>query len=100
MPCHDLRFEKRWSDPTVLALVIFAINDSVNSETGFRPFELKYGSTDATYCRLPETLDASQLTSAWLRNLNTELANIRAASKKYQDKLVVARTLSNPPPTQ
>jgi hypothetical protein len=98
--CHDLRFEKRWSDPTVLALVIFAINDSVNSETGFRPFELKYGTSDGTYCRLPETLDPAQLTSAWLRNLNTDLAHVRAASKKHQNALVAERTAANPPPSQ
>jgi hypothetical protein len=80
--------------------VVFAINDSINSETGFRPFELKYGSADGTYCRLPETLDSVELTSAWLRNLNTDLAHVRAASKKHQDTLALERTAANPPSTQ
>eukprot|EP01041_Mallomonas_annulata_P005421 gene5421-10856_t len=40
---HDERLEKRWSYPTVLPLVLFAINDKVNSETGVRPFDAKFG---------------------------------------------------------
>jgi len=31
---HILRIPKKWSDPTILSLVLFAINDAVNSETG------------------------------------------------------------------
>jgi len=88
--------ERRF-DPTVSALVVFAINDSINSEKGFRTFELKYGSADGTYCRLPETLDSVELTSAWLRNLNTDLAHVRAASKRHQDTLALERAAANPP---
>ena len=29
---HDLRVPKKWSDPTILSLVLFAVNDGVNSE--------------------------------------------------------------------
>ena len=28
---HDLRIPKNWSDPTILSLVLFSINDAVNS---------------------------------------------------------------------
>ena len=31
---HDLRVPKKWSDPTILSLVLFAINDGVNPECG------------------------------------------------------------------
>ena len=30
---NDLRIPKKWSDPTSLSLVLFAINDGVDSET-------------------------------------------------------------------
>ena len=45
-------------------------------------------------------MDPAQLTSAWLRNLNTDLAHVRAASKKHQNALVAERTAANPPPSQ
>ena len=36
---HDLRVPKKWSDPTILSLVLFAINDGINSETRVRPLD-------------------------------------------------------------
>ena len=32
--CHDEGLQSKWSDPCVLALILFVINDEVNSETG------------------------------------------------------------------
>jgi len=95
--CHDKRLEKRWSDPTILALILFTINDEVNSETGIRPLDAKFGSEDGTYFKLPDTGTLPEITSAWLRNLNTDLSVIRQISKSYQAELVQERTSSNPP---
>ena len=41
---HDERLVNRWSDPTVLCLVTFALNDAIISETGVQPFDAKFGS--------------------------------------------------------
>jgi len=97
--CHDKRLEKRWSDPTVLALILFTINDEVNSETGIRPLDAKFGSEDGTYFKLPEQGTAPEITSAWLRNLNTDLSTIRQISRRHQEDLVRERTALNPPLT-
>ena len=37
---RDLRIVDRWSDPIILCLVLFVINDQVNFETGVRPLAL------------------------------------------------------------
>ena len=47
----DLRMERRCSHPTVLALIIFTINDAINSETEVRPLDVKLYSEDGTYCK-------------------------------------------------
>ena len=41
---HDERLVNRWSDPTIICLVTFALNDAINSETGVQPFDAKFGS--------------------------------------------------------
>jgi len=95
--CHDKRLERRWSDPTVLALILFTINDEVNSETGIRPLDAKFGSEDGTYFKLPETGTFPEIASTWFRNLNTDLSVIRQISKSYQVELIRERTACNPP---
>ena len=97
--CHDLRLERRWSEPTVLPLILFSVNDQINSETGVRPFDAKFGSEDGTYCRLPDSTDAKHISSSWLRNINTDLLNIRRVSKSVQEALIKERTAQNPPQT-
>jgi hypothetical protein len=37
-------------------MVEFILNDSRSSETGYKPFELKFGTDAATYFRLPEQI--------------------------------------------
>jgi hypothetical protein len=53
-PGHDLRVKERWSDPIILCLVFFVINDQINSETGVRPLNAMFGSADWPYLRLPK----------------------------------------------
>ncbi len=44
----------RWSDPIILCLVFFVINDQINSETGVRPLDAMLSSADWLYPRLPK----------------------------------------------
>ena len=97
---HDLRVPKKWSDPTILSLVLFAVNDGVNSETGVRPLDAMFGSDDSPYLRLPDSVDPSSITSAWVRGLDEDLRHIRAKSSAFQDELVKARTQDTPDETQ
>ena len=90
-----VRVPKKWSDPTILSLVLFAINDGVNSETGVRPLDAMFGSEDSPYFRLPDSTDPSSITSAWVRGLDEDLRHIRAKSLSYstQPTDVVTRFL-------
>ena len=93
---HDLRVPKKWSDPTILSLVLFAINDGINSETGVRPLDAMFGSADSPYFRLPDSVDPATITSAWVRGLDEDLRHIRARSLEFQRKLIAERTEDTP----
>jgi len=93
---HDLRVPKKWSDPTILSLVLFAINDGINSETGVRPLDAMFGSADSPYFWLPDSVDPATITSAWVRGLDEDLRHIRAKSLEFQRKLIAERTEDTP----
>ena len=97
---YDTRMIKRWSDPIILCMVFFVINDTVNSETGFRPFDLKFGSDDGPYLRLPEGDLPENITNAWLKDLNEDLRHVRSVSMKHQAAIVAERTAATPPEKQ
>ena len=64
----DERIHNNWSDDTVLPLINFMLCSYPTSETGgYTPFELKYGSEDARYYRLPEELEVGQRSAALLK---------------------------------
>jgi len=77
---HDLRIPKKWSDPTVLSLVLFVINDGVSSETGIRLLDATFGSADGVYFDLLETTSSSDITTAWVKGLYEDLKHIKAHS--------------------
>jgi hypothetical protein len=81
-------------------MVEFIPNDSKNSETGYKPFELKFGSDAATYFRLPEQLPRDDRSSSYCKFLNENLRNLRQISKTYQDQLVRKRIDDNNPVQQ
>ena len=75
---HDLRVPKKWSNPTILSLVLFAVNDGVNSETGVRPLDAMFGRDDSPYLRLQDSVDPSNITILWVRGLDEDLRHILA----------------------
>ena len=97
---YDTRTIDRWSDPTILCMVFFVINDSVHSETGFRPLDLKFGSDDGPYLRLPEDQMPEDVTQKWLKDLNKDLRHIRSVSLDHQSKIAAERTATTPPEKQ
>jgi hypothetical protein len=42
-----------FADKTMLPAIQFLLNDEVSSQTGYRPFELTFGSTDSNYTKIP-----------------------------------------------
>ena len=97
---HDLRLVKRWSEPTVLCLIVFHLNDAINSETGVRPFDAKFGSEDGPYLRLPDSAVPSVVTDAFLRALDEDLRTVRDASHRFQADLIARRLADTPPERQ
>ena len=76
------------------------VNDGDHSETGVRPLDAMFGSADGPYFRLPDSVDPSSITSAWVRGLDEDLRQIRAKSSAFQKELIKERTQDTPEATQ
>jgi hypothetical protein len=96
----DERVLEKWSHVSVLKMVKFILNYSKDSETGYKPFELKFGSDAATYFRLAEQLHPDDRSSSYCKFLNENLRNLRQISKTYQDQSVQKRLTDNSPVQQ
>jgi hypothetical protein len=89
----DEQLKDRWSHPTVLSLVNFFMASFPTSETGgLTPFQLKYGSQDAGYFKLPHELAPGQRASEYLRRLDADIQHIRRISTELQEKIVRERS--------
>ena len=91
----DERLQSCWSDPCVLAWVAIMLNSFKHSETGATPYELTFGSKDATYFKPPDDLGEEQKYSKFLVNLNTVLQRIRELSHAFQQELAAAHVKDN-----
>lgn len=85
------RVGDRWSDPTILSIISHIMNSSVNSETGFSPFSLTFGSS--TRFRLPS--GTSEDFPTYLKDLDADITALTNASRRFQAKLVAKRTAEN-----
>lgn len=91
----DERIADRWSDPTVLPLIQFVINNTLHSETNVVPFHAHFGSADATYFSLPSSLsnsDSATVTHEFVRLLDQNLQILQQISKDFQHTLAHERT--------
>ena len=93
---QDERAESRWSDPIYLPLVFFVMNDEVNSETGFRPMDLMFGSEDGPYLKLPDSVLSSDISEAFVKTLDANLKEVRSKSRLFQEKLAAERVATTP----
>jgi hypothetical protein len=88
---YDERMVSNWSDDTVLPLINFALCSYPTTETGgYTPFQLKYGTADAGYFRLPESPPPDK-SAALLQTLDRNLRSVRASSLSLQQQLIVER---------
>jgi hypothetical protein len=91
---HDERVLEKWSDPTVFPIINFSLCSHPTSETGgYTPFQLKYGTVDAPYFRLPSAMEQDVRDSApgFLQRLDENIAIVRDASRKHQLDIVAER---------
>jgi hypothetical protein len=93
---HDERVVNNWSDPIVLCLVLFTINDEINSETGVRPIDARFGCVDGPYLRLPSDSLPQDVSREWIKNLNTNLKHIRSVSAEHMSKIADDRQAVTP----
>jgi hypothetical protein len=95
---HEDREYDQWSDPTYLSMVQFLLNDSVNAETGYKPFTLQYGSQAAIFHSLPEALNVSNIEHSheYLQRLDAFLARARQRSNAHMASVQEARAKGNP----
>ena len=95
----DGRLVDRWSDSNVLSPINFALNSRTTPETGgFTPFQLKYGTQDAEYFRLPLDIHPGAEASETLRRFDRDLEIIRELSRVAQNELVEKRRAKDAPP--
>ena len=87
----DERCQDTWSSPSVLFRIKYILNSQVSSETGIIPYEVHFGSDNATYMRMPEVRDVSESTHAFVKLLDDNLRHLCEVSKAYQSKLVKKR---------
>ena len=96
----DERLVNKWSDDTVLPLINFAMASFPTSETGgYTPFQLKYGTRDAQYFKLPAELTPGDRVPALIRALDENIQVVRDASLKVQQQLAAERSADDTPHT-
>ena len=93
----DYHFKDRWDEDHVLPFVQYVLNDTVSSESGFRPFDIKYGSLRAQQFRLPDSVPSSLTTSEFVTMLDADLRRIRELVTGHHEALVKKRRGANTP---
>jgi hypothetical protein len=91
---HDERIYTKWSSDTVLPWINFMLRSYPTVETGgFTPHQLKYGTLDADYFRLPNSisLEVGAKPHQLIKDLDENLKHIRDLSHKFQMKLAEER---------
>ena len=98
---NDKRLNDRWSNDTVLPLVNFALCSHETPENGgYTPFQMKYGTQDAEYFRLPANLTPGARAHEILKRLDEDLRTIRSISIEKQAEIIQDRKKNDKPHTQ
>ena len=88
---HDKRFKDRWSEPQVLGLITFHINNQRNSESGYSAFDCTFGSLQSEYFRAMDVESASYSPdSTFVTELTKDIEAIQEKSREFQ--MVLAET--------
>jgi len=96
--CNDERIRKHWSEPHVICLIEYALNSRVHSESSHSALELKFGTEDAKYFKLPDELSPGSISNEWLKSLNENLRVIRDINVQFQEELIKEQLKDNPEP--
>jgi hypothetical protein len=87
----DERINKRWSVPSVIGWVSFIMNSFDDSESGLSPYVLTFGSDVSRYLNFPASGIKSDTAPEFVKQLDADLAAVRAVALEYQQSLVEKR---------
>ena len=89
---HDGRFADRWSEPQVLGLITFHMNNMRNSESGYSAFDCTFGSHQSEFFRAMD-VESSAITvdSKFIEELTKDIVTVQEASAVHQKILIDLR---------
>lgn len=90
------RVASRWSSPDVLSIIKFILNSEVNSETGFAPHVLHFGTSSVPYHVLPANAATLTIDSAalFVTELDKNLHTLRSKLADVTNKRITQRRAS------
>ena len=93
----ETRMVKEWSNPTILTLVEFFLNNTDNSEIGMTPYHLHFGTLDATYYQIPSLVNETNVpietSHEFVKLLDNNIQILRETTINYQRNLINERKL-------
>ena len=96
---HDTRFSDRWSEPQVLGLITFHINNHRSSESGYSAFDCTFGSMHSEFFN-SLGIESAHLSppSTFVMELMADIEAIQQKSKEFQQSIALTRAtdLSEP----
>ena len=92
----DTRLHNEWSSDEVLPIINFEMASYPTRETGgYTPFQLKYGTQDAAYFRLPDRLEPGERAAEFLKRLDSNIAAARNISTRLQGEIIAERAAAD-----
>ena len=90
----DLSLRDCWSEPRILALVTFEINNHRSSESNYTAFDLTFGSMHKEYFTSlgAESVEPIESYGTYIQELDKNIKNIRELSLKHQFGLARRRS--------
>lgn len=83
----------QWSLPENICMVEYILNSSINSETGFTPFQLHFGTDDLQHLQLPTPFPTDAAKPAqYLEQLDATLKHLWQLSRAHQQSVISKRT--------
>ena len=83
---HTTRQLDAWDERKYIANLQLVLHDYVHSNTGFSPFVLLMGDTDADYYKIPPDGSLAVPSTDFVQELQADLTSLRRQSAKLQQK--------------
>ena len=89
---HDGRFADRWSEPQVLGLITFHMNNMRNSESNYSAFDCTFGTHQSEFFKSMDVESATLCKdSKFIEELTKDIVAVQEASAVYQGVMADVR---------